>query len=266
MRRIIDMHCHIYPEKIAQKATKVIGEFYDIPMDCPEGSVTVLLESLQSAQIEQALVCSAATTPAQVCSINNFIAGAVKEHPETFIGFGTMHADFENIGDEIDRMIEMGIKGIKLHPDFQKFAIDDTRAMNIYEAAEGRLPILFHMGDTRYDFSGPQKLAHVLKAFPKLKVIGAHFAGYSEWDNAVRYLADFDIMVDTSSTLGLTSSEKARELARIWGIDRMMFATDFPMWKHTEELERIKVLGIESEEDKDKYFYRNAARFLGLTD
>ncbi|MBQ6569702.1 MAG: amidohydrolase family protein [Clostridia bacterium] len=258
------MHCHIYPDKIAQKATEVIGQFYDIPMYHEAGSCLHLINSLKAAGVSQALVCSAATTPAQVCSINNFIAASVEKYPETFIGFGTMHAYFENIGDEIDRMISLGLKGIKLHPDFQKFAIDSPAAMNIYEAAEGRLPILFHTGDRRYDFSGPDKLANVLRRFPGLKVIGAHFAGYSQWDEAVKYLADFDIMVDTSSSLPFLSAEKAKELARIWGIDRMMFGSDFPMWSQSDELVRAEVLGITSEEDKEKYYYLNGARLLGL--
>lgn len=264
MRRILDMHCHIYPEKIADKATKAIGDFYDIDMFYPSGSCENLINSLKNAKIQKALVCSVATTAHQVNSVNNFIYQSVEENKDIFVGFGTLHPDFKDAEAEIERMISLNLKGIKLHPDFQKFAIDSPEAMKIYEIAEGRLPVLFHMGDRRYDYSSPKRLANVIKAFPKLKVIGAHFAGYSQWDEAVKCLSDYDIMVDTSSSLPMLGKERARELVKIWGIDRIMFGSDFPMWSHTEELKRAAELGIEGEENLDKYYYLNGAKLLGI--
>lgn len=265
MRRIIDMHCHIYPDKIADKATKAIGEFYDIPMFHTSGSCANLINSLKNANIQKALVCSVATTPHQVISINNFIHQAVSEHKDIFVGFGTLHPDFEDIESEINRIISLGLKGIKFHSDFQKFNIDAPKAMEIYEIVEDRLPILLHMGDDRFDYSTPKRLANVLKAFPKLKVIGAHFGGYTQWDDAAKYLSDYsNIMVDTSSSMPMLGTEKSRELAKIWGIDRIMFGSDFPMWNHIEELERAAALGIEGEENLDKYYYLNGAKLLGI--
>ena len=177
---IIDAHTHIYPEKIAQKASDTIGNFYDIPM-YGDGSVEGLLKSGGEIGISKYLVCSAATVAAQVASINDFIKREADAHAE-FVPFGTMHPDFEDIESETKRMLDMGFKGIKLHPDFQKFDIDSKGAYKIYECAEGKLPVLFHMGDDRYDYSRPEKLARVLRDFPKLKVLAAHFGGYRCWE------------------------------------------------------------------------------------
>ena len=136
------MHTHIFPAKIEEKAVDTIGKFYDIPMQ-NKGTSEYLIEDGATIGVEKFLVCSTATTAHQVESIDNFVARECAAHPE-FIGFGSIHPDYENIAGEIDRMIGLGLKGIKLHPDFQKFNIDDESAFPIYEAAEGRLPVLFH--------------------------------------------------------------------------------------------------------------------------
>ena len=151
---IIIMHCHIFPDKIEEKAVSAIGAFYDIPMQ-NKGTSEFLLADGRPVGVNKYLVCSTATTAHQVESINNFVAREAGLHPE-FIGFGSLHPDYEDVAAEIDRMLSLGLRGIKLHPDFQKFNIDDERAFPIYKAAEGRLPILFHTGDDRYDFLEPQ--------------------------------------------------------------------------------------------------------------
>ena len=88
---IIDAHVHIYPDKIALKASKAIGDFYGIPMDY-DGTVNGLLEVGKKAGISRYLVHSVATTPHQVHSINTFILEQLKAHKE-FIGFITLHPD-----------------------------------------------------------------------------------------------------------------------------------------------------------------------------
>ena len=259
---IIDAHTHIYPEKISQKATDAIGDFYDIKM-YSNGSSEALIENGKRIGIKKYLVCSAATIPSQVESINNFIMEETKLHSE-FFPFGTMHADYENIGDEIDRMVEMGFKGIKLHPDFQKFDIDSENAYKIYEAAEGRLPVLFHMGDDRYDFSKPHRLKRVLSDFKNLKVLAAHFGGYRCWEEAKESIGrNPNVRFDTSSSLPMISREMAKGLIDYYGVENMFFGTDFPMWSATEELERFFSLGL-SFEDNRKIFSENFKEFFGI--
>lgn len=259
---IIDTHCHIYPDKIAAKASKAIESFYDIPV-AYDGKVSTLLEADPDNTISRYLVHSVATTPVQVESINNFIIRTVSDNPSRFTGFGAMHPAYEDPAREIDRIIANGLSGIKLHPDFQEFMIDDEKAWPIYEACEGRIPILFHMGDVRYEFSKAARLANVLDRFPKLTVIGAHFAGYSEWDAARHYLEGRRIYVDTSSSMFRLRPEEARKLIDFYGTDRVLFASDYPMWDPLTELKKIHEIPM-TKEEADMIFFKNACRLLKL--
>lgn len=265
--KIFDAHCHIFPEKIAAKASVNIGRFYDLHMDF-DGSVKTLMELYARAGVDKCLVQSVATSPAQVRSINDFIAESVREHPDMFVGFCSLHPLMEKkeIEAEIDRAIALGLKGIKLHPDFQRFRIDERKAYDIYEAAEGRMPILFHTGDFRYDYSSPKRLANALKDFPRLVAIGAHFGGWSEWDDGEKYLADNpNVYVDTSSSLYSVSPEKALEYIRAFTPDRVMFGTDYPMWSVEDELRRMEKIDL-TDSEREKVMYKTACGLLGISE
>lgn len=246
---ICDAHAHIFPEKIAEKAVSSIGNFYSLPMDYNIGKSDVLLESGRKIGVSHYLVCSTATTPHQVESINNFIIDECNRHPE-FVGFGTLHPDYENIEAEVDRCINAGLKGIKLHPDFQQFYIDDDKAFRIYEAVKGRIPVLIHMGDARYDYSRPARLENVVKNIPELKAFAAHLGGYERWNEAVTCLYYDNIRFDTCSSLEFISPEFAREIIYGFGTDKVFWGTDFPMWDHTKELLRFKRLNLTDSENR----------------
>lgn len=257
---IIDAHCHIFPDKIEQKAVQSIGHFYDIPMD-HRGTSENLLRQGKKIGVSRYLVCSTATRPQQVQTINDFIAQQCSLHPE-FIGFGTLHPYMDNIEEEIDRIIALGLYGIKLHPDFQEFNIDDPAAFTMYAYAQDRLPFLFHTGDARYDYSNPKRLAAVLERFPRLKAIGAHFGGYSQWDKAEKYLkGQPNVYFDTSSSLFKITPEYAKELIDTLGEDKFFWGTDFPMWDHQEELRRFMALDL-TQEQRRKIFSGNFLSFM----
>jgi predicted TIM-barrel fold metal-dependent hydrolase len=178
---IIDSHCHIYPDKIAEKAVEGIGSFYDLPM-CYDGKASTLIEKGNKIGVCHNIIFSVATTPHQVGSINSFISNCVKEGEGRFTGLGALHPDTENVASEIENIKALGLKGVKLHPDFQKFRINDERLFSIYKAcSEAELPVLLHTGDYRYDFSNPERMADVLEKFPELTVIGAHFGGWYQY-------------------------------------------------------------------------------------
>ena len=260
---IIDMHTHIFPGKIAEKAVDAIGRFYDIPMQ-EKGVSDNLLEKEKEAGVDRMLVCSTATTKEQVQSINNFIARETAEHPE-FIGVGSLLPDFEDPDAEIARMKEIGLVGIKLHPDFQKFRIDDPSAYPIYEAAQGKMPILFHMGDARYDYSEPKRLLKVLTDFPQLIAIAAHMGGYQAWNAAEDlpgYLGHPRMYIDTSSSLPFMSPARALMISYAHGTDRVLFGTDYPMWEPSEEMARFMKIPY-SDKQRESIFHENAERLLG---
>ena len=259
---IIDAHAHIYPAKIAAKAVDAIGSFYNLAMN-GVGTSDDLVASGARAGITHFLVHSAATVPEQVRPINDSIAGECAKRPGAFCGFGTLHPALEDLDGEIDHMIGLGLRGIKLHPDFQKFSVDAPELDRLYDAAAGRLPILFHAGDRRYAYSNPHRIAKVAERHPDLKIVAAHFGGYSEWKEASRTLYGLPVMFDTSSSLFELAPEEAAGMIRSAGVEKFMFGSDYPMWNHLGELKRFLALPL-TEEERKAILHDNAARFLGL--
>ena len=260
---IVDCHCHIYPEKIAAKAVESIGKFYDLPMTY-NGTAAEMIEKRREAGITHSVVFSVATKPSQVRSINEFIASEVGALPG-LTGLGTAHPASEDQRADIDRIVTLGLKGVKLHPDIQGFALDDPRCFEIYELCRERgLLLLLHLGDLRYDYSNPNRLIPVLKKFDGLKIVGAHLGGWSLWKKAQEELCRFrNFSVDCSSSLAFMSSEDAKAIIRAYGAERVLFGTDYPMWEFKKELERFFDLGLSDEENR-LILYKNSAEIFGI--
>ena len=266
MYRIFDAHCHIYPEAIAQKAVEGINRFYEnLPFEPYDGTTGTLLCVGRQAGISHYVVHSVATTPHQLSSITHFIAKEVSLSRGAFTGLGTLHPDSEHPEQDVSELVSLGLKGVKLHPDFQRFEADSDQAMRIYElCVEADLPVLVHTGDHRFDYSNPNRIENVLRTFPKLKFIGAHFGGWSVWDDAARVLSRYEnIIVDTSSTFYALGAEKGKELIKQWGADRVMFGADYPMWKPQLDIDCLMEMNLTDNEYR-RIFWDNAARAFGL--
>ncbi len=260
---IIDSHCHVYPDKIADKAVEGIGKFYDLSMYY-DGRYSTLVEFGSKIGCKHYVIFSVATTSHQVHSINSFIADTVAQSDGLMTGLGALHPDSENIEDDIAEIISLGLKGIKMHPDFQKFKIDDKKCYKIYEMCQGRLPVLLHTGDSRYDYSNPQRMKKVLEGFPNLTIIGAHFGGWSCWKEAAETLSGYkNFYVDCSSSFDWLSADESREIVRMYGADHVLFATDFPMWNHETEYRRFADMNLTDEENR-LILYKNAAKLFGI--
>jgi len=259
---IYDCHTHIYPEKIAGKAVKSIGDFYDIPME-RDGTVETLIRQSKEAGISKCLALAVAVEARQVAHINDFLIRSLEEHPEELIGFATLHPDMEDPGAEVERVLKAGAKGIKLHPDMQHFSLAEERADKLFAACEGVCPMMFHTGDKRYHNSNPSLIPPILKKHPGLTLICAHFGGYSEWDEAARCLADTNVYVDTSSSFFALDRDRVKELIALYGEDRILFGTDFPMWDAKPEIDYLLSLGL-SETALKKIFSGNLSKLLRL--
>lgn len=248
---VIDAHCHIYPEKIADRAIAGTENFYHERSACKGTSSDLLIEG-EKAGIDHFIVQSVATTPKQVGSINSFIAEQVKNSNGKMTGLGTLHPDSEDIKGDVENLISLGLKGVKLHPDIQKFKIDDYRCLKIYELCEEmQLPILMHTGDNRFDYSNPNRLLPVMKIYTGLTVIGAHMGGWSIWEEASkRYNGLDNFYVDCSSSLPYLKNATAREIIRRYGADRVLFGTDYPMWTPEKEIEAFLSLGLDESENR----------------
>ena len=260
--KIIDFHAHIYPDKISQKAVQSVGNFYTLTMEC-DGTVSTLLGNGKKCGIDGYVVHSVAVDGAHVETINNYISGECEKHSE-FYGFGTMHAEYPDKIAELERIRSLGLRGVKIHPDTQMFNMDDPAMDEVYDyLSQYDMPIQIHCGDYRYTYSHPERLASVLDRFPKLTVIGAHFGGWSVWDLALEYLRDRNCYLDTSSSFMMLGLARAKELIRIYGAERIVFGTDYPMWNASDELDNIHKLGLRDEE-LELILYKNAQRILKL--
>ena len=178
--KIFDFHTHIYPERIAAKASMSVRDFYNMQSNLI-GTSEELLEIGKSAGADKFLILPVAIRPDQVKNINKFVAGEVAEHEE-YYGFGTVHAGMDDICAEVENIKDIGLRGIKMHPDTQGFSIDDERLFEMYDMIQGDIPVMFHSGDPRYDYSHPRKIRRILDMFPKLTVVAAHFGGWSLFD------------------------------------------------------------------------------------
>ena len=258
---VVDIHTHVYPDKLAERATESVGDFYKVPMYRP-GSVEGLLDSMRSGPVTHSVIYSVANKASHVETINNFIAETCSEHDE-FTGFMTLHQDYPDKEAEIARARSMGLVGIKLHPDSQRVDLDDERLLPVYEIArDEHIPLVIHCGDYRYDYSHPRRMKRVLRMFPGLVVDAAHFGGWSIYDYALEFLEEENCYVDMSSAQCYLGPRRTLELSKIYGIERVLFGSDFPMWSPEGEHRRFTELW----KDKgaiEQMTWHNAEEFLG---
>ena len=260
--KIIDIHTHVYPEKIASAAIRTVREFYGLESCDMDGTAAMLMQRGKEAGICHFVLMPVANRAAQVSSINLFVQKQAEAN-SCFSGFGAIHADLPEIGAEVERIAAMGMKGIKVHPDFQKFPIDDPRLYPMYEAVQGKLPVLFHMGDPRYDYSHPARLRRVLEQFPELEAIAAHFGGHTMQETACELLKDTSCIFDISSTMMFLPKKDVERYISVYGAERLAFGTDYPLWDPVTEVQRFLSLDITAEE-KEQIGHKTAERILGL--
>ena len=259
--KFIDIHTHVYPNVIAAKAAQNIRDYYHLGDDM-DGTVSTLLERGSKAGISRYLILPVAVKPEHVHTINSFTRDQVQSE-SSFVGFGTVHAAMDKILEEVHWIEELGLKGIKIHPDCQRFDIDDPRLFPMYESIQGRLPMMMHLGDENFDHSHPARLRKVLDKFPKLEVCAAHFGGHTMYDTAMEYLSDTNCILDISSTLMFLDKKTAESYVNHYGAERLAFGTDYPVWDPVREMELFLSLDL-TEGQKEQIAWKTASQFLSL--
>ena len=259
---LIDIHTHVYPDAVAQKATDSIKNFYEIGGAGMNGTVSMLRSRGAEAGITRFVILPVAISPGRTRHINEFILQQTAQYDD-FIGFGTVHAGMEQIDEEVRFILDSGLRGIKMHPDTQCFAIDDPRLFSMYEAVSGRIPVILHMGDHRYDYSQPARLRHVLDLFPKLDVIAAHFGGYGMYEEAYKQLKDKNCVFDISSSMMFMDDGVAEDYINRYGAERMAYGTDYPLWDPVVEVQRFLKLKL-TDEQFEQIAHKTAERILNL--
>ena len=265
--RVIDAHTHIFPDKIAEKATVATADYFDLP-EPPNhyGRVQELLDVLAEASIEYAMVFSAATTEHQVEHINRYIAQEAQAHPQ-FIPCGTIHADYAQHQDfkaELQWMRQHGLHGLKLHPEFQHFVLDDERLFPVFEEMERQdMFLISHTGDPRVEVSGPERMYRIATTFPRLRCIATHLGNWGDWElERIRPIAQLpNIYVDISSSYAyVQDKEPLKRIMDLYDPTHVFFGSDYPIWCPKKELEKTLQLGFPQPLLEDILF-NNFAKF-----
>jgi hypothetical protein len=179
-----------------------------------------------------------------------------------------MHPDFDGYRDEILRMKELGIKGVKFQPSFQKFYPDEEKMFPVYEEIiKSGMIILFHAGDeikpVQTIYSTPPRLAKILDTFDSATIIAAHLGGYRLWDQVEEFLLGRDIYFDVSYVFGHLDSARAVRIIRSHGIDKIVFGSDLPFAPQQKDIQIISQLDL-TQEEKENILGKNALRLLNL--
>lgn len=281
---IIDMHTHIFPEKISEAVIEKLSRTSRTPA-FTNGTLSGLLKSMNAAQINLSVILPVATNSKQVEKINAASAALnEKFFGEGIFSFGCIHPDFTNYREELGRVKNFGLKGIKIHPVYQDTNIDDAKFLRILDrAAELDLIVVTHAG-LDIGFPGvircsPQMIKKVVDTIGNFKFVLAHMGGWKNWDEVLEILADTKIFMDTAfstgeiiprsdfhwekSDLKLLSSAQFMNFVKVFGEDRILFGTDSPWTSPKPSIEFIKKLPLE-DGGKDKILGLNAKKLLAF--
>ncbi len=283
--RVIDVHTHTFPERIAARAVDSL-KAKSHSQAFTDGTTDGLTRSMSEAGITYSVVLPVATNPKQVVHVNDSSIAINEGFRETGImSFGAMHPDFADYAAELERLSRSGVKGIKLHPVYQGVPVDDERYIKILrKAGELGLIVLLHSGyDIGYpgnEYALPARMCRALAKAGDVRVVLAHMGGWRSWREAEEVFSRGNVYIDTAFSLGefeplddgyYSSREECMMLGRdefvrmvqSFGADRVLFGTDSPWASQAETLREIDSLPL-SETDKAKIFYENAAQLLNL--
>lgn len=248
---IVDFHVHCFPDEIAAKAVPKLASTAGIPARL-NGTLNGIKDSMIKSGVDHSVVLSIATKPSQTETINTWTS---EIQDSRITAFGSIHPGYEGWKNELKRIKDMGLVGIKFHPDYQNFFVDDENIFPIYEMAfKLDLIVLFHAGvDIGLPppvHATPERLLRVVKAFSGARIIAAHMGSYSLWDEVESFLVGEDIFFDTSYSIDFMSTEQFKRIIEKHGYEKILFATDSPWKDQMEEIAKIRELKLESEVEK----------------
>ncbi|MHB9027111.1 MAG: amidohydrolase family protein [Armatimonadota bacterium] len=263
---IVDIHTHTFPDALAERAIATLAATAN-ETACTDGTNAGLRASMRRAGIDLSTIMPIATKPGQARNINAWAAGVNKAYDD-LICFGSLHPDQEDWAAEIERLVADGIPGVKFHPDYQSFFVDEPRMLPMYRALrDAGIIVMFHSG---VDIGlpppvhcPPDRLARVIAEVPGLTVIAAHMGAYAMWDEVERHLVGLPLYFDTSYSLADLGKERMLALIRAHGADKVLFGTDSPWTDQGEEVANLRDLGL-TEEELSAILGGNAKHVLGL--
>lgn len=273
---LIDCHAHAFADKIADKAVQQLIDYYKIETT-NGGRLTDLINAANQAKLDAFILLVAATKPEQVKPANDWVLEIAAKsqtelkqftglpHVPQIIAFGTYHPADPNWLTEVNRLKTAGIKGIKLHPEFQGIDLADPGLYPFFEEIGDRFVLMVHIGDPKVspaNLSTPQKVAAIIKKFPKLKVIAAHLGGYCFWNDVLEELAGKELYLDTSSALQYIEPEMLKKIISKHGPSKILFGSDYPLNSPRQELELLDRIPWLSIDAKERIYGQNCAELL----
>lgn len=208
---------------------------------------------------------------------NELVGQAVRDHPEVFVGFGSVDPrKGARAVAELDTIASLGLKGVKLHPSLQAFNPEDEAYWPLYERCqELGLICLFHTGTSgigagmpggqgiRLDYARPIHLDAVAAGFPELRIIAAHFGWPWEREMLAIALHKTNVFIDISGWAPrYIPAEVVRELkGRLQ--DRFLFGSDYPFIQPSRCLDELSALEL-SDAVAEKLLVANGKALLGL--
>lgn len=262
---LIDFHTHCFPDKIASRAVDKLSFASGGLEPHTDGTLLDLKKYMSINKVDISVVLNIATNASQQQNVNDF-AAAVNEN-EDIVSFGSVYPWADDVFSELERIKALGLKGIKLHPDYQGFSADDEKMKPIYKKISSLgLITVFHAGFD-YGFpppygATPQKMAKALSWFES-PVIAAHWGGLSCNEDVLKYLAHTNVYIDTSFGYGTMPKYYAQKIMESFGTDRVFFGTDTPWHSVEMELKLLNSLGL-SDEDMEKITCKNACAILKI--
>ena len=263
---MIDFHTHIFPEVLAERAVTSLAKTSGNMLPYSTGIKEDLIKTMNESGVEISVVLSIATNEKQMKNVNDF-AVSVNGYEGRLVSFGSVYPNSHRAIDELYRLRESGIKGIKLHPEYQDFFVDDDKLAPLYETlTKLNMITVFHAGmdngfaDTGRAFAG--RFAQTLKALKSPTVL-AHMGGYIEWLHTEKHLVGKPVYFDTSFCFSRIPLPIMNRMVKTHGCDKILFGSDMP-WS-TPRLERRLVDALDiSESDRAKIMRKNAESLLGL--
>lgn len=277
---IIDFHTHTFPDKVAAAAifkmeqeARKNGEMGAAVKARLDGTEAGLMESAKRNGIDVSVVLPVATVPRQTASINLFAARANENSKTTgLLSFGAIHPDNEDYREILRDLKGRGIKGIKLHPDYQGVFFDDKRYLRIMDfAANLDLIIVTHagvdVGKPKVVYCTPERICRVDDALRYPKLVLAHLGGWGLWDEVEELIVGRELYLDTAicfaQELPHVAGEQFRRFIKKHGAERILFGTDSPWTDQGEGVAALKRMGL-PEEQENAILGGNAARLLEL--
>jgi hypothetical protein len=262
--RIIDFHTHAFPDAIAVRAIPQLEEEGDIKAVL-DGRISSLLDSMDRAGVEVSVVASIATRPDRFETILEWSRSIASDR---LVVFPSVHPAAPDLDAQVRRIAAEGFKGLKLHPYYQDFFVDEDRLAPLYAAAQDTgLIVLMHTGfDLAFERvrrGDPTQIRRVLDAFPKLKLITSHLLAWMDWDEARRVLLGQPVYTDVSMSIESMPPEMARELILGHPREYLLFGTDSPWIDQAAHVALVRSLDLGADYEA-AMFHENAERLLGV--